>query len=154
MNQPTPDQVLRLNILQLANSYNGDVNEKVECAKAYYAFVIGPVVEKSGEPKLGVEEVAVDPGVKRGKGQPKKEEPVETIASPELEEVQEIDETAVTVDYKQVQTAVLDLVRGKPNGKELAVGVLNHFNVATALDLKPEQYAEALVMFQEAIANG
>ena len=45
---------------------------------------------------------------------------------------------------------MVNLVRGSAEGKDKAVAILEQFGVATALDLKPEQYAEALELFRAA----
>jgi len=65
-----------------------------------------------------------------------------TEAAAEETEVEETTEAAPAIEYKEVQTAVMDLLKAGKKTEVLAI--FDQFGVATALDLKPEQYAEAL----------
>lgn len=133
---------VRLTALQLANNTLHAPHEVVERANAYASFILGGLDAGEDKPLEEKTSGAVEPGVKR-RGRPAKEK--ETVEPEKLEA-----SPPAAIDYKEVQLAVVTLVRSKENGKELALGILEQFGVATALDLKPEQYAEALRLFQEA----
>ena len=165
--QPTPDQVLRLNVLQLANldSASESGEDVVAKAQAFFNFVKGEAVVETTN--AGTENVAeAQPETDKAPvKRTRKTKSVEVIEAPvEEDKAVEVAQAvadllepeakaeevgyAKIVDYKEVQVAVLNLVRNKqPDGKERVIEILNQFGVATALDLKPEQDAKALEMF-------
>lgn len=175
MAQLTLDQVLRLDIIKLLGA-----GANVTNAKQIYDFVIGDTAQGTlsltTREDAGVyppadaksTESSVEPGVKRTRRtkaeieaaakEPQVNSPeylaaqakiTEVIFGQPVEEEPKIEEVA-PVDYKEVQMAVLNLVRNKEGGKELVIGILEQFGIPTALELKPEQYAEALELLTAA----
>ena len=140
---------LRLEALKLAvqNAQTTDVSVVLEKAEAFIEFVTAGVENMPAT-------VPSEPGTKRAGRKPK----AETIAAP-AEAPQTANAPAASkdptpepvVDYKLVQEAVLALIT--LNRKDLVIAVLNEFGVPTALQLKPEQYGEALAAFKKAAVD-
>jgi hypothetical protein len=147
----------RVLALELASKYECAYEDIVKRAQAYLDFLEADDLD-GAVPDIVVPS-SVEPGVRKKRS--KKETPIETIPSaediPETLEVSDTKEVVVVkeaskpVEYRDVQFAVLNLIKNK--GKEPAVEVLKHLNVATALDLEPEQYPKALALFQAALAD-
>lgn len=172
MAQLTLDQVLRLDIIKLLGA-----DAQADRAKKLYEFVMGDTAQgvlPLTEPKASVEYPPVDtkdagppndPGVKRTR-RTKAEIEVAVAKTVDLTNQGEASSAAPDAlkagiptaeeaapkipDYKEVQMAVLNLIQNKEGGKELVIGVLEQFGIPTALQLKPEQYEEALELFTAA----
>ncbi len=166
MAQLTLDQALRLDIIKLLGP-DADMGR----ANIFYDFVMGDTgqgtlpLNETEYPPAGAKTDApsTEPGVRKRRtkaeieaGQAKEPQ----VNSPEYLTAQdkiteailatsEAPVPAKQVDYKEVQIAVLALC--KADRKDKVVEVLNQFGIPTALELKPEQYAEALDLFVAAL---
>ena len=137
-------------------THNPDVI--VSAAEEFLAFLSAEDFESDAETPVAH---TVEPGVKKRRSSKKVAEeaakvqvdaPVQqTVEASAPVQTAVVDKTVPkAVEYRDLQRAVLTLIQVK--GKDPAVEVLRQLNVATALDLHPDQYAAALELFTAALA--
>ncbi len=142
---------LAFQILQLANTHDETPEGVVERAKVYAVFIEnrgGNPVER-GEVPPPEEKVGnlSDPG-KRRKGRPPN--PVFAAGIPPVVEIPPV-QVISPVRYEIVQQAMLRLFETRKDGTSIGREILGKLGVATALDLKPEQYADCLNLLERAL---
>jgi hypothetical protein len=64
---------------------------------------------------------------------------------------QEVPPKGVTVDYAELQKAVIELI--EKDQKTDVITILSQFGVATAKQLQPARYAECLAMLKEKLSS-